>query len=82
MNDDQRRAAVIEALDTGTLPRDKPVDLWVGAGTAKPCAACGSTLTLGDVEFELEFGSGVSVIVDRHCYAIWDEERDRSHDVD
>jgi hypothetical protein len=81
VNVDQRRAAVIEALDAGTLPRDQPVKVWAGTGTERPCAACGSTLTPGDVEFELDFGSGVSVIVDRHCYAIWDEQRDRSDDV-
>ena len=67
----------MEALTSGTLPREQPAQLWAGNGTEKRCVACGSTLKPADIEFELEFVSGVSVILDRHCYAIWAEERER-----
>ena len=72
----------MDALVAGTLPRAKPAQIWAGTGTDKVCAACGTRLTLADVEFELEFTSGVSVIVDRHCYAIWSDECERSNVVD
>ncbi len=82
MSNDQRRAAVTEALTSGTLPREQPAQVWAGNGTEKRCAACGSMLRRADVEFELEFVSGVSVILDRHCYAIWTEERTRTDGID
>ena len=67
--------AVIKALTAGTVPRDKPAKIWAGNGTDKRCAICGVTMRAADVEYEIEFASGTSVMLDRDCHALWDEYR-------
>jgi len=62
----------------GLVPREKPQKVWAGRGTDKRCAVCGERLGADEVEFELEFASGVSVVVDRQCHGLWDQERTRA----
>jgi hypothetical protein len=79
---DERRRAVTKALSAGTVPRDKPAKIWAGTGTDKRCAICGVTMRTADVEYEIEFASGKSVMLDRECHALWDQHRMRLEPVD
>ena len=78
MDSEQRREAVVEAIRVGAVPREPALKVWAGVGTGKCCAVCGARLRAGDIEFELEFASGVSVVVDRQCHSLWNEERTRA----
>jgi hypothetical protein len=73
---ERRREAVRRALASGTVPRERPVKVWAGNGSGKSvCVVCERTLTPRDVEYELEFESRQSVTFDRHCHAVWEQER-------
>ena len=78
MDSEQRREAVVEAIRVGIVPREQPRKVCPGVGTDKRCAVCGARLRAGDIEFELEFASGLSVVVDRQCHSLWDQERTRA----
>lgn len=78
MDTEQRRGAVIEALRIGIVPREEPLKMWAGFGTNARCALCGRRLQASDIEYELEFASGISLIVDSHCHSLWDEERTKA----
>ena len=78
MDTERRREAVMEAIRIGIVPREKPRKVWVGAGTDKHCAVCGTRLRVSDIEYELEFASGLSIVVDRQCHSLWDEARTRA----
>ena len=75
MTYDERRRAVTKALSAGTVPRDNPAKMWAGNGTNTPCAICGVTMRAADIEYEIEFASGLSLMLDRECHALWDEYR-------
>jgi len=79
---DERRRAVTKALTTGAVPRDKPAKIWAGNGTDKQCAICGATMRAADVEYEIEFASGESLMLDRECHALWDDHRMRPEAVE
>jgi hypothetical protein len=78
MDSEQRREAVMEAIRVGIVPREQPRKVWAGVGTDKRCAVCGARLRASDIEFELEFASGLSIVVDRQCHSLWDQERTRA----
>jgi hypothetical protein len=56
MSDDSLlEAKVREAVLAGSLPKRLPDKLWGGSAIGDPCALCGESTTLGEVELELEF---------------------------
>lgn len=75
---DQRRDAVLKSLQAGALPREGPVKVWAGNGTGRACVVCARTLTPRDVEYELEFDTRQAVTLDRHCHAVWEQERTKA----
>jgi mRNA-degrading endonuclease toxin of MazEF toxin-antitoxin module len=75
---DQRRQEVLKSLRVGTLPREAPIKVWAGNGTGRPCFVCACTLTPRDVEYELEFETRQAVVLDRHCHAVWEQERTKA----
>ena len=76
MDDDLVRERVREMLATNRLPTSDPVKLWAGPSMAKPCTACGETISTA-TEYELEFAPMVTLLLHPRCYAIWNEERRR-----
>lgn len=73
---EHRREAVVEAIRGGIVPREKPLRVWAGVGTDTRCAVCGRRLGASEIEYELEFASGISIVVDRECHWLWDAERE------
>jgi hypothetical protein len=65
-------------INGGVLPRVRPNRIWAGAcREAHPCAACGSTISEGETEFDLLTPAGVMIFLHPRCINLWpDEARD------
>ena len=69
-----------DKIDSGVLPVDVPVKLWIGSGTGKRCIVCGKRILKDHTEYEpqYEYGDGRIVIrLDARCHRLWEAERRR-----
>jgi hypothetical protein len=79
-----RHAKVLDAVLAGRLPAQAPERTWGGRGSGVPCAICTEPLRSDEVEWELEFTSGLDRLtrtnlhVHPDCYADWDLARHRT----
>ena len=65
-------------LASGALPRANPTRVWGSmSGKRSPCAGCGEHI-VDEAEYEVEFADGVSLVLHRICYGIWDSERPKA----
>jgi hypothetical protein len=76
--DAKLRLTIRHKITVGALPGAPPKTVWAGAGTGRPCDACGESITAAQTEIELEMLSAVRppVRLHRECFAIWKEECD------
>jgi hypothetical protein len=71
---------VREVILTGRLPRRPPDRIWGGPGVGALCVVCGSPVTRGQLELEVEFarngpGSGADQYhVHIACFQAWESE--------
>jgi hypothetical protein len=49
------QAKVREAMETGTLPKRSPDELWGGPATGARCAVCDAPTRPGEIELEFAF---------------------------
>ena len=59
------------------LPYEEPVRTWAGHGTGAPCNACGLTVGVQDIEYEVELVTEGSVRTLRFhlkCYRVWEAQ--------
>jgi hypothetical protein len=68
------RGKIRAALDAGTLPLVRPPKMFAGYGTGGGCAACGDTIRLGQVEYELSYRDGRAFHLHLGCAGLWDAE--------
>jgi hypothetical protein len=71
------RDRILSKLDVGDLPRKRPTKVYAGYGRGYRCAACDRTVTPYDVEYEMDFASGVTHRVHRDCADVWQDECER-----
>ena len=51
----QGAGPIREADQAAKLPDCRPDTMWAGRSTGLPCAICGSSIGLDDMEYELEY---------------------------
>jgi len=61
-------------VESGELPCEESGKVWAGRGDGTHCAACGETIELTQIEFEVQIGPGVILRLHRLCHLIWQEE--------
>lgn len=71
------RERVRAAVGKAALPRVRAAMVWTGPGMGFSCAACGTTISANQLEFELEFeelGVAKTYRFHRHCHDVWFDE--------
>jgi hypothetical protein len=61
-------------LDAGTLPLKLPRQIWAGNGSDRACAVCDASIPKSQVEYELEYDGGVTIVFHADCHAMWDAQ--------
>ena len=77
----ESRDRILGKLSAGGLPRKGLTKMYAGYGRGYRCAACDRTITPYDVEYDMDFGGGVSYRMHSDCGALWQaecEQRDGS----
>ena len=70
--DAEIRERIRGLLDDLRVVRNRGMKVWAGRSPGgRPCAACGRDLNLGEIEYEIVIGSVVTILLHRHCFAIW-----------
>ena len=75
-------AAIRAKLASGELPSAKPLKLWVGNGTGKPCMVCGLSIRAEIFEYEVDIAGPsadrrTTLRFDRACLDVWSKECER-----
>ena len=70
----ESRDRILGKLSAGGLPRKGLTKMYAGYGRGYRCAACDRTITPYDIEYEMDFGSGVNYRMHSECGAVWQAE--------
>jgi len=66
---------VREKFDTGVLPFERPLKLWVGFGNGKLCTVCERPILPVQAEYELRYDDGrTGTRFHLGCYDLWETE--------
>ena len=68
------RARIRTMVQTGELPCEESEKVWAGRGSGTHCAACGETIELTQIEFEVPLSPTTMLRLHRLCHHIWQEE--------
>jgi len=66
---------VRDLLDAGTLPHEKPVKLWAGQGSDRPCTVCEKPILRVQVEYEPQYDGRPPIRLHVGCHGLWEAER-------
>ena len=66
--------SILSKLDSGDLPRNAPKKMFASYGHGHPCSGCGEVIYAAQVEYEMDYGDGVTCRMHLGCAALWDAE--------
>lgn len=70
--------AIKQRIASGELTRDTPLQLFAGYGTGRHCCGgCGRNIAATELEWEVEFAIGPTIMFHRDCHAVWKVECER-----
>jgi hypothetical protein len=84
-DEQELRRGARAALNTATIPRDRPSGLWGGHGSGETCPVCGHSIDAIEMELEVEFTTDSErgargFHLHLPCFAAWEIERKAAPD--
>src|SRR5205085_8835486 len=70
----ESRDRILAKLRAGGLPRKGLAKMYAAYGRGYRCTACDRTITPYDIEYEMDFCSGVSYRMHSECGTLWQAE--------
>jgi hypothetical protein len=74
--DDNIRRLIRQRLQSGRLPRDRTIELWLRPGSGQTCDGCGLAITSADPMSPVVCTNHWRLFrLHAGCFTVWDQER-------